>query len=114
MTRLAARYGFAVSVIVAAALLRALLGSVLDLERSPFLFFTPSVFLAAAVGGLGPGLLATALGRTSAVAAAEPVSPAPTFAPDDAGFRERVVPGGGIKQLFVPDPEGVLVEINFR
>lgn len=29
-------------------------------------------------------------------------------------FRERVVPGGGIKQLFVPDPEGVLVEINFR
>jgi catechol 2,3-dioxygenase-like lactoylglutathione lyase family enzyme len=34
----------------------------------------------------------------------------------DAGltFRERVVPGGRLKQLFVPDPEGVLVEINFR
>lgn len=34
----------------------------------------------------------------------------------DAGmaFRERVVPGGKLKQLFVPDPEGVLVEINFR
>lgn len=30
------------------------------------------------------------------------------------GFRERVVPGGKLKQLFVPDPEGVLVEINFR
>ena len=29
-------------------------------------------------------------------------------------FRERVVPGGKLKQLFVPDPEGVLVEINFR
>jgi len=29
-------------------------------------------------------------------------------------FRERVVPGGQLKQLFVPDPEGVLVEINFR
>ena len=29
-------------------------------------------------------------------------------------FRERVVPGGALKQLFVPDPEGVLVEINFR
>jgi len=29
-------------------------------------------------------------------------------------FRERVVPGGRLKQLFVPDPEGVLVEINFR
>jgi catechol 2,3-dioxygenase-like lactoylglutathione lyase family enzyme len=29
-------------------------------------------------------------------------------------FRERVVPGGALKQLFVRDPEGVLVEINFR
>jgi catechol 2,3-dioxygenase-like lactoylglutathione lyase family enzyme len=29
-------------------------------------------------------------------------------------FRERVVPGGAVAQLFVPDPEGVLVEINFR
>ena len=29
-------------------------------------------------------------------------------------FREREVPGGRLKQLFVPDPEGVLVEINFR
>jgi hypothetical protein len=29
-------------------------------------------------------------------------------------FRERVVPGGPLSQLFVPDPEGVLVEINFR
>ncbi len=29
-------------------------------------------------------------------------------------FKERVVPGGALSQLFVPDPEGVLVEINFR
>jgi catechol 2,3-dioxygenase-like lactoylglutathione lyase family enzyme len=29
-------------------------------------------------------------------------------------FRERIVPGGALKQLFVPDPEGVLVEINFK
>lgn len=29
-------------------------------------------------------------------------------------FKERVVPGGQLAQLFVPDPEGVLVEINFR
>ena len=29
-------------------------------------------------------------------------------------FRERIVPGGRLSQLFVPDPEGVLVEINFR
>jgi catechol 2,3-dioxygenase-like lactoylglutathione lyase family enzyme len=32
----------------------------------------------------------------------------------NVSFRERVVPGGRLKQLFVPDPEGVLVEINFR
>jgi catechol 2,3-dioxygenase-like lactoylglutathione lyase family enzyme len=29
-------------------------------------------------------------------------------------FKERVVPSGALSQLFVPDPEGVLVEINFR
>lgn len=29
-------------------------------------------------------------------------------------FRERIVPGGQRSQLFVPDPEGILVEINFR
>ena len=29
-------------------------------------------------------------------------------------FRERLVPGGAVEQIFVPDPEGVLVEINFR
>jgi len=29
-------------------------------------------------------------------------------------FKERVVPGGRLSQLFVHDPEGVLVEINFR
>jgi catechol 2,3-dioxygenase-like lactoylglutathione lyase family enzyme len=29
-------------------------------------------------------------------------------------FKERVVPGGALSQLFIPDPEGVLVEINFR
>jgi catechol 2,3-dioxygenase-like lactoylglutathione lyase family enzyme len=29
-------------------------------------------------------------------------------------FRERVVPGGALSQIFVRDPDGVLVEINFR
>lgn len=29
-------------------------------------------------------------------------------------FKERIVPGGQLAQIFVPDPEGVLVEINFR
>jgi catechol 2,3-dioxygenase-like lactoylglutathione lyase family enzyme len=28
-------------------------------------------------------------------------------------FRDRVVPGGGLRQIFVPDPEGVMVELNF-
>jgi len=28
-------------------------------------------------------------------------------------FRERTVPGGALAQIFVRDPEGVLVEINF-
>ncbi len=28
-------------------------------------------------------------------------------------FRERAVPGGSLRQLFVPDPEGVMVELNF-
>jgi catechol 2,3-dioxygenase-like lactoylglutathione lyase family enzyme len=34
---------------------------------------------------------------------------------DAAGlkFRHRVVPGTGLKQIFVPDPEGVMVELNF-
>jgi catechol 2,3-dioxygenase-like lactoylglutathione lyase family enzyme len=28
--------------------------------------------------------------------------------------RERVVPGGALSQIFVRDPDGVLVELNFR
>lgn len=30
-----------------------------------------------------------------------------------ATFREKIVPGDRLRQLFVPDPEGVLVELNF-
>ncbi len=33
---------------------------------------------------------------------------------DHVAFRERIVPGGALKQLFVPDPEGVMVELNFE
>lgn len=29
-------------------------------------------------------------------------------------FRERVVPGRPLKQLFIPDPEGIMVELNFE
>jgi catechol 2,3-dioxygenase-like lactoylglutathione lyase family enzyme len=28
-------------------------------------------------------------------------------------FRDRIVPGNGLRQIFVPDPEGVMVELNF-
>ena len=62
MNQTVRRYGFAVLVVLVAALFRTGLGRAFDLERSPFLLFTPSVFVAAAVGGLGPGLFATALG----------------------------------------------------
>jgi hypothetical protein len=33
---------------------------------------------------------------------------------DHVAFRERIVPGGALQQLFVPDPEGVMVELNFE
>ncbi|MFN7977463.1 MAG: ATP-binding protein [Vicinamibacterales bacterium] len=65
MIRRLAPYAFAVFTVAAAAVFRTLLGQALYLERAPFLFFTPSVFIAAAVGGLGPGLVATALGTIS-------------------------------------------------
>ncbi len=29
-------------------------------------------------------------------------------------FREAGVPGGRLQQIFVPDPDGILVELNFR
>jgi catechol 2,3-dioxygenase-like lactoylglutathione lyase family enzyme len=32
----------------------------------------------------------------------------------DLSFRENVVPGGRIHQIFVPDPDGILIELNFR
>ena len=36
------------------------------------------------------------------------------FAAAAIPFRERVVPGGALSQIFVRDPDGVLVELNFR
>jgi catechol 2,3-dioxygenase-like lactoylglutathione lyase family enzyme len=32
----------------------------------------------------------------------------------DLPFRENAVPGGRIHQIFVPDPDGILIELNFR
>jgi two-component system sensor kinase FixL len=53
-------YGIAVLTVAAAWLARVLLTPVVGTE-SPYLLFTPAVLAAAAFGGLGPGLLATAL-----------------------------------------------------
>jgi two-component system, LuxR family, sensor kinase FixL len=59
-TGILARYGVAVVVVALAFGLRELLAPVL-LERGVFLYFVPSVLIAAGIGGVGPGLLATAL-----------------------------------------------------
>ena len=32
----------------------------------------------------------------------------------DLKFRENAVPGGRIHQIFVRDPDGILIELNFR
>jgi signal transduction histidine kinase len=56
-----ARYGLAVLAVLAAVALRRVLTGVLDNSHVPFLFQFVAVLAAAAFGGLGPGLLATAL-----------------------------------------------------
>jgi signal transduction histidine kinase len=55
-----ARYGFALLVVALALLLRSAFWPVLGPEI-PFLFLWPAVMVAARFGGLGPGLLVTAL-----------------------------------------------------
>lgn len=37
-----------------------------------------------------------------------------TLKAHNVAFRENAVPGGRIHQFFVPDPDGILVELNFR
>ena len=54
----------AVAGIVVGLIVRSLLGPVMG-ERAAFMFFVPAVVVAAALGGLWPGLLATALGATA-------------------------------------------------
>jgi two-component system sensor kinase FixL len=54
------RYGIALASAAIAFAARALLGPVLE-DQAPHLFFVPAVLAAAGLGGLGPGLLATAL-----------------------------------------------------
>jgi two-component system, LuxR family, sensor kinase FixL len=54
-------YGIAPAAVAVAFAARVLLGPVLQ-DEARYLFFVPAVLLAAGIGGLGPGLLATALG----------------------------------------------------
>jgi two-component system sensor kinase FixL len=54
------RYGIAPASVAIALAVRALLGPVLE-DQAPYLFFVPAVLVAAGLGGLGPGLVATAL-----------------------------------------------------
>ena len=37
-----------------------------------------------------------------------------TLKAHDLAFRENAVPGGRIHQIFVADPDGILLELNFR
>jgi catechol 2,3-dioxygenase-like lactoylglutathione lyase family enzyme len=37
-----------------------------------------------------------------------------TLKAHDLKFRENTVPGGRIHQVFVRDPDGILIELNFR
>ena len=37
-----------------------------------------------------------------------------TLRAHNLNFREAGVPGGRLQQIFVPDPDGVLIELNFR
>src|SRR5262245_3984947 len=59
------RYAVAVAIVVAAIALRLLLDSVWG-PRRPFITLFPAVMLSAWMGGLGPGLLATAAGSAAA------------------------------------------------
>jgi len=60
-SRLLLDYGLSIAAVVVAFFLRVLFAPALS-ELAPFLFFVAAVLGAAARGGLGPGLLATALG----------------------------------------------------
>ena len=61
----ALRYGVAPCSVALALAVRALLTPVLH-DDAIFYYFTPPVLISAAIGGLGPGLLATALGIAAA------------------------------------------------
>ena len=59
------RYGIAPTAVALALAARALLAPILH-DDAVFLYFVPAVLVAASIGGLGPGLLATALSLVAA------------------------------------------------
>src|SRR5664280_2802331 len=59
------RYGIAPTAVALALAARALLAPILH-DDSIFLYFVPTVLISAGIGGLGPGLLATALSLLAA------------------------------------------------
>jgi two-component system sensor kinase FixL len=60
------RYGVAPTVVALSLALRALLLPILH-EDTVFLYFVPAVLISAGIGGLGPGLVATALSILAAI-----------------------------------------------
>ncbi|MDP1571428.1 MAG: ATP-binding protein [Vicinamibacterales bacterium] len=58
----ARHYGIAIATIVVAFAAGVPLRTVADMTSLAFLLFTPAILVSAAIGGLGPGLLATLLG----------------------------------------------------
>jgi len=61
-----ARYAFSALLILIETLVFLVLGRLLELDRAPFLLFTPSVLLAATLGGRDAGFFATLLGVVAA------------------------------------------------
>ncbi|MEZ5292710.1 MAG: ATP-binding protein [Vicinamibacterales bacterium] len=57
-----ARYGFAALSVLLGTIGLSAFSRIFDVEPAPFFLFTPSVFVAAVVGGFGPGVFATFLG----------------------------------------------------
>jgi PAS domain S-box-containing protein len=61
------RYGFAVVVVVVVTLMRVPLNPLLGVSAVPFILYFPAIMISGWYGGLGPGVLATALGSVAAL-----------------------------------------------
>lgn len=97
----APRYGIAVAAVLATTLARLLLHPLLG-HRSAFLIFPLAVMVAAVYGGLGPGLLATALGAIASLTVLLwlPVEDPPaTFVADQTSLAIFLFSGAAISLL---------------